>query len=702
MTEALDRLYESMAEEPPLKPTPFVGSGVSRAATAGNRCAGWGGLLLDGIEVCERVVPFLPPGWADQRKDNLKNADVHAYLALAEDIIPRLRQVGDGIEFATWIKRAIGGLRLKAEGHELIKAVRSLGNFFVTTNYDSLIEEMDPPLPSCTWTDDEYDTAIRATKLMVHLHGVAGKPESIILSGSDYERLRNAERAQTLNKAIFLANRFLFIGCGDGLYDPNIGPLMTFLDKIKTEANKEHYLLVRGSQLRQFNERWRSRLIVPVAYGAEFAELRPFLEKLANGERIEVSQDPKFYEQRAATKAASLLDLRRTAQEKIQAALDALDHAAPAVRDIELHSVMAPEISTWEPDAQEPIHEQKAASLTDAAARLESCLELAVPAFEAAEIGVWPFTAPKFARLGAWVAPVAERVSNLEDASRQLLDKVTRARDHLHVYADIYTGYQAPDMALKRAQANIERAAEIASSLSAGLGRLQEDQPSGRSEASRPVAGQAHLFAVPREPGEAADPHTPATADPPPDGAESAYLNAPSTQETPPPRPGGAKHSSRTASDISFSGHDEIPEPESRVVPLFEAVGAGNPLEADENPRDYLALPAQLVRGEEVFLVLVRGESMMEDGVLEGDYLIVDRGARRENGDMVVAFIVADSGAAVKRIWQEGSSLRLESSNPDYTPRDFTRDEDIIVHGKVTGVVRPHVPRAGRRSRSSG
>jgi hypothetical protein len=120
MTEALDRLYEAMADESPLKrPTPFVGSGVSLAATGGNPCAGWGGLLLDGIEVCERVIPYLPPGWADRRKGNLENADVHAYLALAEDIVPRLRQARDGNEFGTWIKRTIGGLRLKANTTKL-------------------------------------------------------------------------------------------------------------------------------------------------------------------------------------------------------------------------------------------------------------------------------------------------------------------------------------------------------------------------------------------------------------------------------------------------------------------------------------------------------------------------------------------------------------------------------------------------------
>jgi SOS-response transcriptional repressor LexA len=676
MTEALDRLYEAMAQESPLdKLTPFVGSGVSLAATGGKPCAGWAGLLLDGIEVCGRIIPNLPPGWADQRKDNLRNADVSAYIALAEDIVPRLREVRDGKEFGTWIKRAIGGLRVESEGRELIKAVRSLGNFIVTTNYDSLIETADPPLPSCTWTDEEYDTALRAPKMVVHLHGVIGKPESIILSGSDYERLRHADRAPTLNKAIFLANRFLFIGCGDGLYDPNIAPLMTFLDKVRPEIKKEHYLLVRGSQLRQFNDRWRLPQIVPVAYGDEFADLRPFLENLAKGERIDISQDPGFYERRAASKPASLLDLRRTAEEKLRAAFDVLDRAAPAMRDAELHSAMSPEVSAWEPDVQEPVHEQKAAALTDAAARLESCLELLVPAFETAEIAVWPFTAPKFAGLAVWVTPVAERVSTLEDVSRRLLGEVARVRDALLVYSDVYAGYQAPYMALKRSHVNAARAAEIASSLRAGLSRPPEDLASVRSGAARPAAGHSQA---------------------PPEQAEARH-DDPSAQGEPPFSEAGP--GSPHAADASFPENDAIPELRSQVVPLFEAVGAGNPIEADEHPRGYLALPAELVRGEGVFMVLVKGKSMAgEDGVLEGDYLIVDPGARPENGDMVVAFIVADGGATVKRIWHEGKSLRLESSSPGYEPRRFARDEDIIVHGKVTGVVRPYVPRARRRS----
>ncbi|HTZ22894.1 MAG TPA: S24 family peptidase [Streptosporangiaceae bacterium] len=681
MTEALDRLYDAMAEESPLnRLTPFVGSGVSLAAT-GNPRAGWAGLLLDGIEVCGRLIPDLPPGWADQRQANLRNADVKAFIALAEDIVPRLREISGDREVGSWIKRAIGGLHPGPEGHELIKAVRGLGDFIVTTNYDTLIETMDPPLESCTWTDEEYKKAIRASTMVVHLHGVTGKPESIILGGSDYERLRTNEIVQNTNKGIFTAYRFLFIGCGDGLKDPNIGPLMTFLEKLKPEIDDEHYLLVRGSQLRQFRLNWRhSRLIAPVAYGDEFSELRPFLENLARGERVEISQDPEFYERRAASKPASLLDLRRTAQEKLQGAFDVFDGAAPAMRDVTLHSTMPPEIGSWDPDVQEPVHEQRAAALTDAVARLESCLESLVPAFQTAEIAVWPFALPKFAGLAVWVTPVAEGVSRLEDVSRDLLGKVTRARDVLQVYSDVYDGYRAPYKALKRSHENVERAAKIASSLKAGLSRSRHDQASAPSGAARPEADRPQPQAPPAEQAEAGQDDPSAQGEPP-------------TSEAGPDSP--------YTWDGSFPENDAMPEPESRVVPLFEAVGAGNPMAANETPIGYLALPAELVKGEEVFMVVVTGESMAgEDGVLEGDYLIVDSGSQPENGDMVVAFI-ADSGAIVKRIWYEGTSVRLTSSSPGYKPRRFTSDEEIVIHGKVTGVVRPQVARASRRRRPS-
>ena len=89
MTEALDRLCDAMRAEN--SPTPFVGAGFSMAATANAAHASWRGLLLEGIEKCERVAPRLPVRWAERMRDYLDNADAVAYVAAADDISRRLR-----------------------------------------------------------------------------------------------------------------------------------------------------------------------------------------------------------------------------------------------------------------------------------------------------------------------------------------------------------------------------------------------------------------------------------------------------------------------------------------------------------------------------------------------------------------------------------------------------------------------------------
>jgi SIR2-like domain len=293
MTEALDRLCEAMTDMPGV--TPFVGTGVSLAATGGAPQASWHGLIVDGVGVCERVVSPLPPGWVGRMRDQLNNGDVISYIAAADEVTRRLRAVRGGREFGWWIQRAIGGLRPTPEGEKLIEAVRSLGHLVVTTNYDMLIEDMQPPWRSKTWTDNDYAYATRGTQVVVHMHGVAGDPNSIILSSADYERLSQADLAQVLNKSLFVSHRFLFIGCGDGLRDPDITPLISFVNNVMPEETTEHYILVRGDQLREFNERPISPLIAPVAYGSSFDDLTPFLQKLATGQKIGISQDPNSY-----------------------------------------------------------------------------------------------------------------------------------------------------------------------------------------------------------------------------------------------------------------------------------------------------------------------------------------------------------------------------------------------------------------------
>jgi SOS-response transcriptional repressor LexA len=366
-------------------------------------------------------------------------------------------------------------------------------------------------------------------------------------------------------------------------------------------------------------------------------------------------------------------DLRapRTVEEEV-AWLERL--GATVIREIEYHTLIPDEMRAWDPDVQEPFHERRAAALTDPAAQLESCLDQAVPVFEEAESGVWQFTAPKFARLADWVAPVTERVATLADASGQLFGTVTKARDDLRIQADVHAGYQASYRAVERAQANIERAAGIASSLLAALSSLQESQPPGGPVHSPSPPTGSRLHVVPSAQQGEADSR--GTRDAPPPGPDD-------DPDAPPPERGATA------------------QPQFRSVPLFGEVGAGNPLDGDQAVTEYLALPTQYVRGEEVFMLQVRGDSMTgEDGVLDKDYVIVDRGARPGNGDMVLAYIAEDSGCTIKRLWQEGGSARLESSKPGLEPRLLGPGD--VIQGKVVGVVRWQISKAHRRTDLTG
>ena len=137
-----------------------------------------------------------------------------------------------------------------------------------------------------------------------------------------------------------------------------------------------------------------------------------------------------------------------------------------------------------------------------------------------------------------------------------------------------------------------------------------------------------------------------------------------------------------------------------RPVPLLGRVAAGEPIFVDgENVREYLPLPAQHVRGAEVYMLEVDGDSMTGDGVLKGDYIIVDSHPAWREGDMVV--VLHKNAATVKRVWREGSSIHLESSNPKYEPiileEGDGQEDKPVIQGRVIGVVRWQI-RQGHRN----
>ena len=118
-------------------------------------------------------------------------------------------------------------------------------------------------------------------------------------------------------------------------------------------------------------------------------------------------------------------------------------------------------------------------------------------------------------------------------------------------------------------------------------------------------------------------------------------------------------------------------------VPVIGTVAAGTPILAEQNIEDYLPIPAEMLPNKEVFMLKVKGNSMIEAGIYSGDKVIVAKQPDAENGDKVVALV--DDSATVKTFYKENGHFRLQ-------PENSTMDPIILDHveilGKVIGLFR--------------
>ncbi|WP_027717262.1 transcriptional repressor LexA [Desulfovirgula thermocuniculi] len=120
-----------------------------------------------------------------------------------------------------------------------------------------------------------------------------------------------------------------------------------------------------------------------------------------------------------------------------------------------------------------------------------------------------------------------------------------------------------------------------------------------------------------------------------------------------------------------------------KLVPVLGRVAAGEPVLAVENYEDAFPLPVSFTGEGEFFMLKVRGDSMIEAGILDGDQVIVRRQPTAENGDIVVA-LVGDE-ATVKRFYRENDHVRLQPENPHMEP---IRVKNPVILGKVIGLLR--------------
>lgn len=145
--------------------------------------------------------------------------------------------------------------------------------------------------------------------------------------------------------------------------------------------------------------------------------------------------------------------------------------------------------------------------------------------------------------------------------------------------------------------------------------------------------------------------------------------------------------------DNTISRSIRLPEPLRQLgsadlveVPIVGQVAAGTPILAEENIEDTFTVSSAYTKNSTVFMLKVKGSSMIEAGILEGDLILVKQQSTASNGDIVVA--VLEDEATVKTYYKEKNHIRLQPENSSMDPIIIT--DDIIIAGKVIGLFRTY------------
>lgn len=141
-----------------------------------------------------------------------------------------------------------------------------------------------------------------------------------------------------------------------------------------------------------------------------------------------------------------------------------------------------------------------------------------------------------------------------------------------------------------------------------------------------------------------------------------------------------ARHKARS---LRLSESYDFPDERPTLLPLVGTIAAGRPIEAIEE-REMVDLEEMFVSPNGNFVLRVRGDSMIDDQICDGDYVIVEKRNTARDGETVVA-LLPDGEATLKRFYRHPKGIRLQPANPDYKPLIV---EDVAIQGIVVGVLR--------------
>lgn len=144
----------------------------------------------------------------------------------------------------------------------------------------------------------------------------------------------------------------------------------------------------------------------------------------------------------------------------------------------------------------------------------------------------------------------------------------------------------------------------------------------------------------------------------------------------------------RLVGEMEKSGSADV-----AYAPLLGRIAAGSPILAAEHADETVPLPKSMLSGvESAFVLEVKGESMIEDGILPGDYVVIAKDVEAGNGD--IAAVRIDDEATVKRVYREAGRVRLQPANSLYEPIILVDDgRSVEIIGKVVGLIRSYSTR---------
>jgi hypothetical protein len=277
-----ERLKFAVAEG---KAVVIAGAGVAISTSNNAQNSGWISLIENGVKYLRLhdhdFIDDRASAVAATLKLGVEGGNADDLISAAGLVANRIKKVGSQA-YASWLSETVGNLPIVDE--KLVKAIVGLGAPILTTNYDTLIEQIGDRA-SVDWTNQNALQALlnRDNNCVGHLHGVWSNPSSVVLSESDYQRLLDSPSLQAVQQAVSAIQSLVYVGFGASMDDPNFSSLLQWHHATFPNSAARHFRLCKSDEFESLSKVHANDNIELVVYGKKHDDLAEFLLSLRSG-----------------------------------------------------------------------------------------------------------------------------------------------------------------------------------------------------------------------------------------------------------------------------------------------------------------------------------------------------------------------------------------------------------------------------------